>query len=88
MADRESISTRLRTLVTTAEEFDCVTAEALEDLLDHAAAQTRRFLRDTGEWMDDVGHEKLALRWGYELLERFLACGRSDGLGHGVSFQC
>lgn len=78
MADRESISTKLRALVATAEEFDCLTAETLPELLDHAATQTRRFLRDTGQWVEDVGHEKLALRWGYELLERFLACGRSE----------
>ena len=69
---------RLRALVTTAKEFDCLATEALPELLDHAAAQTRRFLRDTGQWVDDVGHEKLALRWGYELLERFLVCGRAE----------
>ncbi len=78
MVEREDPSTRLKALVTTAGEFEDVTADALEELLDHAAVQTRRFLRDTGHWADDVGHEKLALRWGYELLERFLACGGSE----------
>ncbi|MEW6544569.1 MAG: hypothetical protein AB1411_13290 [Nitrospirota bacterium] len=65
-------------LVTTAEEFDRVATEALPELLDRATAQTRRFLRETGQWQEDVAHEKLALRWGYDLVERFLACGRSE----------
>ncbi len=69
---------KLSALVSTAEEFDRLTAETLPELLDHAAGQTRRYLRETGQWVDDIGHEKLALRWGYELVDRFLACGRSE----------
>jgi len=68
----------LSALVSTGEEFDRLTGDTLPDLLDHAAGQTRRYLRETGQWVEDIGHEKLALRWGYELVERFLACGRSE----------
>lgn len=68
----------LGAVVTTVEEFDRFTNDALPELLDRAAAHTRKFLKETGQWADDVSHEKLALRWGYELLERFLVCGRSE----------
>ncbi len=78
MREREVLSTKLSTLVTTVEEFEWLTSEALPDLLDRATGHTRRFLRETGQWVDDIAHEKLALRWGYELLERFMVCGRSE----------
>jgi hypothetical protein len=78
MSERDDAPTPLGILVSTVEEFDRVTREALPELLDRATAQTRRFLRETGQWMDDVGHEKLALRWGYEMVERFLICGRAE----------
>lgn len=63
-------------VVNTQSEFDRYTAEQLPELLDHAIAQTKRFLRETGQWEPDVVHEKLTQRWGYELLERFLTWGR------------
>ena len=66
------------TVVTTVEDFDRLTADALPNLLDRATTHTRRFLRETGQWADDISHEKLALRWGYEFMERFLVCGRAE----------
>lgn len=75
---QEGLTSRFSLLVTTAEEFDRVAADFLPELLDCATAQTRRFLRGIGQWENDVAHEKLALRWGYELVERFLVCGRSE----------
>ena len=66
------------TIAQTVEEFDRLTAQALPALLDRATSHTRRFLRETGQWADDISHEKLALRWGYELTERFLASGRGE----------
>lgn len=78
MEPRQGITKKLSALVETAEDYDRFIAEALPELLDHAAGLTRRFLRETGQWADDVGHEKLALRWGYELLERFLLCTRGE----------
>ena len=78
MSDREDLFPRLNTLVTTGAEFDRLVAEELPELLERATGQTKRFLRETGHWADDIAHEKLALRWGYELLERFLVCGRTE----------
>lgn len=78
MENQPSAVSRLSVLVTTAVEFDQFTNDALPELLDRAAAHTRRFLKETSQWADDVSHEKLALRWGYELLERFLVCGRLE----------
>lgn len=75
MRERQASTT---TLVTTGEEFDHFMARALPDLLDCATAHVRRFLRETGQWADDIGHEKLALRWGYDLLERFQVCDRAE----------
>ena len=65
-------------VVNTAEEFDRFVALAMPDLLDRATMQTKRFLRETDQWADDVAHEKLALRWGYELVDRLLVYGRSE----------
>ncbi len=59
-------------LVSSDLEYDQFVAEALPQLLERTAGQVRRFLRGTGQWQEDVDHEKFALRWGYELLERFL----------------
>lgn len=78
MREDQDLSAGLSRVVTSAEEFDHLTAQALPHLLDRTTAQTRRFLRETGQWADDIAHEKLALRRGYELLERFLVCGRAE----------
>jgi len=78
MTDRRASAGRLGAIVPTPEDFDRITADALPFLLDHAIAQTRRCLRETGQWADDIGHEKLAVRIAYELLERFLVYGRTE----------
>ena len=69
---------RLEEVVSTAEEFDRVVSQSLPILLDRATGYTKRFLRETGQWSDDIAHEKFILRWGAECLERFLVCGRSE----------
>ncbi len=63
-------------IVFTESEFDAYVAELLPRLLERATTQTKRFLRETEQWENDTVHEKLAQRWGYELLERFLINGR------------
>jgi hypothetical protein len=78
LSDRTTPASRLDEVVSTAEEFDRVVSGAMPALLDRAASYTKRFLRETGQWNDDVAHEKFILRWGAEYLERFLACGRSE----------
>ncbi|WP_447978926.1 hypothetical protein [Candidatus Nitrospira bockiana] len=78
MSDRREAAGKLTQLVSTVEEYDALMTAVLPHLLDHAAGQMRRFLRETGQWADDVSHEKLALRWGYELVERFLVHGRTE----------
>lgn len=77
-ADSTAESARLDRVVMTGEEFDRVVSRALPELLDRAVTYTKRFLRETGQWSDDVAHEKFVLRWGAEYLERFLACGRAE----------
>lgn len=78
MQDQPHALNRLSVLVSTAEEFEQFTNDTLPELLDRDTSHTRKFLKETGQWADDVAHEKLALRWGYELLERFLVCGRLE----------
>lgn len=69
---------RLEEVVSTPEEFDRVVSQALPILLDRATGYTKQFLRETGQWNDDIAHEKFVLRWGAEYLERFLVCGPSE----------
>jgi hypothetical protein len=78
MPDCATTLGRLEEVVSTTEEFDRVVSQALPILLDRAAGYTKRFLRETGQWNDDMAHEKFVLRWGAEYLERFLVCGRSE----------
>ncbi|NJN36746.1 MAG: hypothetical protein HC794_06400 [Nitrospiraceae bacterium] len=78
MPDRTTTVIRLEDVVSTAEEFDRLVSQALPVLLDRAASSTKRFLRETSQWDDNVAHEKFVLRWGAEYLERFLVCGRSE----------
>ena len=78
MSDRMAAAGCLEEVVTTAEEFDRVVSQSLPLLLDRAAGYTKRFLRETGQWSDDVAHEKFVLRWGAEYLEQFLLSGRSE----------
>jgi hypothetical protein len=69
---------RLEEVVSTAEEFDRIVSQALPILLDRATGHTKRFLRETGQWGDDIAHEKFILRRGAEYLERFFVYGRSE----------
>lgn len=78
MPERPSVLGRLDEVVTTAEEFDRIVSQALPILLDRATNYIKRFLRETGQWSDDIAHEKFVLRWGAEYLEQFLVCGRSE----------
>lgn len=78
MPDRTAAPGRLEDVVSTVDEFDRVVSQALPVLLDRATAYTKRFLRETGQWSDDVAHEKFVLRWGAEYLEQFLVSGRSE----------
>lgn len=78
MPERTTTLGRLEDVVSTAEEFDRVVSQALPILLDRATGYIKRFLRETGQWGDDMAHEKFVLRWGAEYLERFLVCGRSE----------
>lgn len=78
ISDRMTAAGRLEDVVSTAGEFDRVVSQSLPLLLDRAAGYTKRFLRETGQWSDDVAHEKFVLRWGAEYLEQFLVSGRSE----------
>lgn len=78
MRESSNLSARLNSVVASDREFDQLVTAALPELLDRATAHTRKFLRETGQWVDDIAHEKLALRWGYELVERFVVCGRTE----------
>jgi len=50
----------------------------LDPKLDLALVVLAQGYKETGQWNDDIEHEKFALRWGSEYLERFLVCGRSE----------
>jgi len=78
MPESETPLGRLEEVVSTPEEFDRVVSQALPILLDRATGYTKQFLRETGQWNDDIAHEKFVLRWGAEYLERFLVCGPSE----------
>jgi hypothetical protein len=78
MPDRAAALGRLDEVASTPEEFDRVVSQGLPVLLDRATSYTKRFLRETGQWSDDVAHEKFVLRWGAEYLEQFLVSGRSE----------
>lgn len=78
MSEQRPVCDGVSTVVETVGDFDRFAAEALPDFLERATNQTRRFLRETGQWADDITHEKLAVRWGYELVERFLATAPAE----------
>ena len=48
------------------------------EFLNRATQQTRHFLKATGQWKNDVVHEKMATRWAYETLERFQTSDRAE----------
>lgn len=78
MPDHPTAQVRLDEVVSTVEEFDRIVSQNLPVLLDRAAGYTKRFLRETRQWSDDVAHEKFILRWAAEYLEQFLVTGRSE----------
>lgn len=47
-------------------------------LLERATHQTRQFLKATGQWNNDIAHEKMAIRWAYEALEQFLTSNSAE----------
>lgn len=62
MQDRTTALGHLEQVISSTEEFDRVVSETLPILLDRATNYTKQFLRETGQWNDDVAHEKFALR--------------------------
>jgi hypothetical protein len=78
VSDVRNTSDLVARVIATRDDFDRMATDSLPQLLERASSHTRRFLRETGQWTDDISHEKLALRWGYEFLERFLVSGRTE----------
>ncbi len=78
MHDAVNQSGHVGTVVASEKEFDEFVVEAMPQLLDRATALTKRFLRETGQWAEDIGHDKFAVRWGYEMVERFIICARVE----------
>ncbi|ULA63514.1 MAG: hypothetical protein LZF86_110212 [Nitrospira sp.] len=76
--DRSEVIGRIEDVASTAEDFDRVVSQSLPLLLDRTVGYIKRFLRDTGQWSEDVAHEKFVLRWGAEYLEQFLVSGRFE----------
>lgn len=65
-------------VVSNGSELEEYGATLLPQLLERAIIHTRQFFRTTGHWENDVAHAKLAQRWGYELVERFLERARQE----------
>lgn len=76
--DEDLRAGRYDVILTTKRELDDFAKTALTELLEEATELTRQFLRGTRRWENDVCHEKLALRWGYELVERFLIYAETE----------
>lgn len=68
----------LHNIVSSRKEFDRLVDTALSYLLEYSTRQTKRFLRDVGKWENNIVHEKLAQRWAYEVVERFITIGRTE----------
>ena len=66
------------TIVKTDQDYDRFVEVSMPLLLARASAYTKRLLKETNCWSDNVSHEKLAIRLGYELLERFLVYARHE----------
>jgi hypothetical protein len=66
------------TPVRTAEDSNGNATPSPSELLESATHHTRRLLREIGQWTDDISHEKMAVRWGYEFVQRFLAKDRTE----------
>ncbi len=66
------------TIVSTTEEYERFVESAMPMLLDRASSYTKKILKETNSWTENVSHEKLALRLGYDLVERFLVYARNE----------
>lgn len=75
-SEREPRTIRVDQVVLTAKQFETVVADSLPILFDRAGSQIKQFLRKTGQWRDDIAHEKFMLRWASEYIEQFLVYGR------------
>ncbi|MCB0379578.1 MAG: hypothetical protein KDD33_13895, partial [Bdellovibrionales bacterium] len=74
----ESYPAMANTIVQTTEEYEQFLKSAMPLLLNRASEYAKKILRETDQWKDNVSHEKLALRLGYELVERFLEYARHE----------
>src|SRR5690242_2644962 len=72
MPSKPSVLSSLQHVIPAIDEYERLMKVALPELLNYATTHTRRFLQQLGQWENDVGHEKLASRSGYELVERFI----------------
>ena len=59
------------------EDFDRFLETSSEDLLEQATQYVKHRLKETKKWENTVTYEKLALRLGYELTERFIEYART-----------
>ncbi len=65
-------------IINTEEEYDQFIRASMPMLLERASTYSKKILRETDDWTENVSHEKLALRLGYELVERFLLYARTE----------
>lgn len=66
------------TIIKTEQEYDYFVEASMPRLLGRALNYTKRILKETNSWTENVSHEKLALRLSYELVERFLVYARNE----------
>lgn len=66
----------VRTLVQDALEYDDFIHHFKPVLVDRATNYVAKVLRELDSWENNVGHEKLAIRLGLELVERFSDYGK------------
>ena len=66
------------TIIETNEEYDRFVEVAMPMLLSRASGYTKKILKETNSWTENVSHEKLALRLGYELVERFVVYAKNE----------
>ena len=67
----------VRLLVHDTLEYDEFIHRTKPYLVDRATTYVAKVLREIDSWENNVGHEKLAIRLGFELVERFLDYGRT-----------
>ncbi|WP_447968147.1 hypothetical protein [Nitrospira sp. M1] len=65
-------------IINTEEEYDQFVETSMSMLLERASNYSKKILKETNEWTENVSHEKLVLRLGYELVERFLIHARNE----------